>query len=53
MLGMVADGEFQRRSRTQRIAKYIEGARDSGAHGGMALLEGLQSDFKGRNDGIT
>ena len=26
---------------------------DSGAHGEIALLEGLQSGFKGRNDGVT
>jgi hypothetical protein len=49
----VTGGKFQGCSRTQGVAKHIEGPLDSGAHGGMALLEGLQSGFKGRNDGVT
>jgi hypothetical protein len=39
VLGRVAGGKFQRRSRTKGVAKHIEGLLDSGAHSGIALLE--------------
>ena len=53
VLRSVAGGKFQCRSRAKGVAKHIERPLDSGAHGGIALLEGLQSSFKGRNDGVT
>ena len=53
VLGTVAGGKFQRRSRTKGVAKHIEGLLDSGAHSGIALLESMQSSFKGCDDGVT